>query len=162
MVTQAQGAVPNASAHVFSYNGFVKVTGSWKRIDEGGSLVPGTVTIECRQDSGQCLEASTMVSKEYVYAPELSWFDATFAPDSVSYVNDLPDCAIYSVRIDLTMKKAFAVRQKKERVTDSTCALLEDRIEMQIADGYDTHTAEHDPFEESFVPILSLIRAFAK
>jgi hypothetical protein len=159
VVTEAQGAIPNASAQVFSYDGFVKVEGSWKRIDGGGSLVPGTVVIECRRESGQCLEASTMIHDEYVYAPDLSYFNATFTPDSVSYVNDVPDCAKYSVRIDLEMKKAFAVRQKKAQATNPACAALENRIEMQIADGYETHTAEHDPFKGHFVPILSLLKA---
>lgn len=72
VLTEAQGATPNAMAHVFSYDGFVTVQGSWKRIDGGGSLVPGTVTIECRRETGQCVEASTMINDEFVHAPDQS------------------------------------------------------------------------------------------
>ena len=158
VLNEAEGAVPNETAHVFSYQGFVQVQGSWKRIDGGGSLVPGTVTIECTQETGRCLEASSMISDKYVFAPEVSWFDASFTLEAVSYVNDVPDCARYSVRIDLEMKKAFAVRQKKANPTNENCKLLEERIEMQIADGYETHTAK-DPFEGHFVPLVKLLAA---
>lgn len=158
VLTGAQGATPNSMAHVFSYDGYVNVEGSWKRIDGGGSLVPGTVTIECRRETGQCVEASVMIHDEYVCAPDLSHFNATFTPDTVSYINDIPDCAKYSVRIDLEMKKAFAVRQRKPNPTNENCKLLEDRIEMQIADGYDTHMAEHDPLKGHFVPIIQLLK----
>jgi len=158
VLNEAEGAVPNASAHVFSYDGYVRVQGSWKRIDGGGKLVPGTVTIECRQETGRCIEASTSLNDKYVHAPDLSWFDATFTPQAVTYVNDMPDCARYSVRIDLDMKKAFAVRQKKQNPSNPNCAALEERIEMQIADGYEVHT-EGDRFRGRFVPVVRMIAA---
>lgn len=160
ILNEAQGATPNTTAHVFSYDGYVNVEGSWKRIDGGGSLVPSTVTIECRRETGQCLEASVMIHDEYVYAPDLSYFKATFTPGTVSYINDLPGCAKYSVRIDLEMRKAFAVRQRKPNSTNKNCKLLENRIEMQIADGYDTHMDQHDPLKGHFVPIIKLLKLF--
>jgi hypothetical protein len=53
------------------------------------------------------------MSELYVYAPQLDWFDATFAADAVTYENNVPECARYSVRIDLKLSKAFAVRERK-------------------------------------------------
>ena len=157
VITLDPSAVPNANALVFSGDGYVKAEGSWKRIDGGGSLVPGTVAIECQRETGQCLEASTTIHDEYVYAPDLSYFNATFTPESVSYVNDVPDCARYSVRIDLEMNKVFAVRQKKQETTNPACAALENRIEMQIADGYETYSSR-DPLKGHFVPLLQLVK----
>lgn len=99
----AQGAVPNGTAIVFSYEGSATAKGRWSRIDGGGRLMPAVVTIDCRKELGRCVEASTMISDKYVYAPELDWFDATFGDDAISYENDIPNCARYSVRIDLKL-----------------------------------------------------------
>lgn len=155
----AAGASPNASAIVFSLGGYVKAQGSWKRIDGGGPLMPTTVTIECRRETGKCVEASTSIHDEYVYAPELDWFDATFSQDAVSYVNDFPVCARYSVRLDLKMQKVFAVRERKKNPTNPNCTNLEQRIEMQLADG---HESKRNTSEGHFVPIFSAIAALAE
>jgi hypothetical protein len=71
-----------------------------------------------------------MMSEQYVYTPEIDWFDAQFSGDAVSYENDRPDCARYSVRLDLKMQKVFAVRDRKENLSNANCANLEPRIEM--------------------------------
>lgn len=155
----AAGASPNASAIVFSLGGYVKAQGSWKRIDGGGPLMPTTVTIECRRETGKCVEASTSIHDEYVYAPELDWFDATFSQDAVSYENDSPACTRYSVRLDLKLQKVFAVRERKENATHPICANLERRMEMQLGDGFDS---KRDTWGGHFVPILSAISALAK
>ena len=155
----AEGARPNTPAHLFSYDGYVNAQGSWKRIDGGGALVPGTVTIECQRETGRCLEASVMVSEQYVYAPEIDWFDARFSPDAVSYENDRPDCARYSVRLDLKMQKVFAVRDRKENPSNSNCANLERRIEMQLGDGFEFSRTGLDGH---FVPIIGAIAALAQ
>jgi hypothetical protein len=155
----AEGARPNARALLFSNGGYVKAQGSWKRIDGGGTLVPGTVTIECQRETGRCLEASVMVSEQYVYAPEIDWFDARFLPDAVSYENDLPDCARYSVRLDLKMQKVFAVRDRKENPSNPNCANLERRIEMQLGDGFEP---DRDSLDGHFVPIIQGLAALAE
>lgn len=155
----AEGARPNTHAHLFSYGGYVSAQGSWKRIDGGGALVPGTVTIECQRETGRCLEASVMVSEQYVYAPEIDWFDARFSPDAVSYENDLPDCARYSVRLDLKMQKVFAVRDRKENPSNPNCANLERRIEMQLGDGFESSRTALDGH---FVPIIGAIAYLAE
>lgn len=156
VLESAQGAQPNTNSHLFSYGGYVRTQGSWKRIDGGGALVPGTVTIECQRETGRCLEASVMVSKQYVYAPEIDWFDARFSPDAVSYENDRPDCARYSVRLDLKMQKVFAVRDRKENPSNPNCANLERRIEMQLGDGFESSRSQ---LGGHFVPIIGAIAA---
>ena len=96
------------------------------------------------------------MSGRYVFAPQVERFEAKFAPDAVTYENDIPACAKYAVRIDLQLKKVFAVRDRKEAVTNPMCANLEDRIELQLGDGY---SASDDPLADHFVPLLSGITA---
>ena len=151
----AQGAQPNSYANLFTYDGYVRAQGSWKRIDGGSPLVPGTVTIECQRETRRCLEASVMLSGQYVYAPELDWFEARFSPDAVSYENDRADCARYLVRLDIKMRyKVFAVRDRKENPTNPNCANLERRIEMQLGDGFEPGRPALDGH---FVPIIKAI-----
>ena len=154
VVASSTAAQPNTMANLFSYNGYVRAQGTWKRIDGGDRLVSSTVTIECHRDTGRCLEASTHMNDEYVYSPELDWFDAKFETDSVSYENDMPDCANYSVRLDLKMKKVFAVRQRKANPTNPACLNLENRIEMQLSDGFENRS---DTLDDHFLPILKTI-----
>lgn len=156
VLASAEGAQPNNYSHVFNYGGYVRAQGSWKRVDGGDPLVPGTVTIECQQETGRCLEASVMVNEEFVYAPEIDWFNAQFSRDAVTYENDIPNCVRYSVRIDLKLQKAFAVRERKNNPSNLNCANLERRIEMQLGDGFDP---SRDSTKGHFVPFLRLIMA---
>lgn len=158
VIASSQAAQPNASAHVFSYDGDTVAQGRWKRIDGGSPIVPSTVTIDCRRELGKCVEATTTMSELYVYAPKLDWFNATFAADAVTYENDIPECARYSVRIDLNLSKAFAVRERKAAPSNPECAKLEPRVEMQMADGYDSGK---NPADGHFVPIFAVTRALA-
>ena len=156
VLSSADGARPNSMAHFFHMQDYTKAQGTWKRIDGGGSLVPSTVTIECREYSGQCIEASVMMNDHYVYAPEIDWFDAKFSGDAISYENDAPDCARYSVRLDLKMEKVFAIRDRKGNPTNPVCTKLERRIEMQLGDGFEpTKNAR----EGHFVPLISGVAA---
>lgn len=100
-----------------------------------------------------------MISDGFVYAPELDWFDAEFAPDAVSYVNDVPNCVRYAVRLDLKMEKVIAVRDRKPSPTDARCSNMEQRIEMQLGDGYEPGKPALDGH---FVPLFSIIAAMAK
>ena len=156
VIASSQAAQPNASAHVFSYEGYTVAQGRWKRIDGGSPIVPSTVTIDCRRELGKCVEATTTMSELYVYAPQLDWFDATFAADAVTYENNVPECARYSVRIDLKLSKAFAVRERKTAPSNPECAKLEPRVEMQMADGYDSGK---NPADGHFALIFAAIRA---
>lgn len=158
VLSGAEGARPNSSAMVFGWDGYAQAEGSWKRIDGGGALLPGTVTIECRRETGQCIEASTMIIDKSVFAPDLDRFDASFTPELVTYENDRADCALYSVRIDLKLKKAFAVRERVKNPSNENCDKLEPRIEMQLADGFDVN-ASRNSLDEHFVPLVKIISA---
>lgn len=156
VLADAGGAVPNGTARVFSYGSFTTAQGRWARIDGGGKLMPAVVTIDCQQELERCIEASTTINDEYVYSPEIDWFEAKFSDDAVTYENDVPDCARYSVRIDLKLKKTFAVRERKSNPANPNCAKLEPRIEMQLGDPYEP---DADPTKGHFVPLVSILRA---
>lgn len=94
VIENATGAQANAPFHLFRMEGYVVANGRWWRTDGGGKLVPSTVTIECRQETGECVEASVAMFGEYVPAPEMDWFDAQFSPDAVTYLNDRPEWVV--------------------------------------------------------------------
>lgn len=156
VIASAEVAQPNAPASLFSYSGYTIAEGRWRRLDGGSPIVPSTVAIDCRREHGRCIEATTTISDRYVYAPKLDWFDATFSQDAITYENDVPDCARYSVRLDLKLKKVFAVRERKDNPSNPTCAKLEPQIEMHLSDG---HEGDRNPLEGHFVPLFSGVRA---
>jgi hypothetical protein len=164
VLAASQQAEPASTSYVSSLDsyGYVSVKGSWKRIDGGENLLPTSVAIECRENMGKCIEASTWMDKNNVFAPEIDIFDATFTPDMVTYENDYPKCAKYFVRIDLKLQKAFSVRELK-KTNKTECSKMEKRIEMQISDGYDKSGVIA---QYHFVPILdilgAIIRVFSK
>lgn len=143
-----------AKAWVFQSGGYTTATGRWKRIDGGEPLVPATVTIECRESARQCIEASVALNDNYIGAPAIDLFPATFRPEAVTYENDFPQCAKYTVRIDLGLKKVFAVRERKLSPTNPNCKDLEQRIEMQLADGYDP---DEKPLDGHFLPLFQIL-----
>lgn len=157
VLASAQEAWPNVSYQFDSYDGFTKARGVWKRIDKGDKLVPVAVTIECRRELNQCVEMSTSMRGNSVFAPEAEWFDATFSADGISYQNTNPVCVTYAVRIDTRMEKVFAVRTRKPNPNNEMCKEMEPRIESQLADGFDNH--DFDAKKGHFVPIVSLISA---
>ena len=138
---------------VSSFGVFTTAQGRWTRIDGGDPMAPGAVTIDCRSDLGRCDEVNVSVNDGWVTRPMLDSYPATFTTDQISYSNDDPICARYSVRIDLKLKKVFAVRERKADRTP-TCASLEDRIEMTLGNGY-----QHDPnyYDKHFLPVIWII-----
>ncbi len=151
-------AKPNAFFHLFTYGGYTAAEGSWKRLDGGGKLMPTAVKIECNRDHGQCLEAYSNANDGFFYPPNIDRFDARFTPDLITYENSAPDCATYIVRVDLALKKVLAVRTRKPNPTNEQCKMLEERIEMQLADSYEYS----DPGEGHFLPVLNTIGAIFK
>lgn len=147
------------SAYVGSIQGYTRATGRWARIDGGGSMVPGATSITCDQSEGKCVEATASLLNGYVSEPTVDTFDATFAPDAVTYENDNPTCARYSVRIDLRLKKVFAVRERKANPENEMCRNMEPRIEMTLGDGYQR---DANPLGDHFVPIIRAIAAFTR
>lgn len=105
------------------------------------------------------MEASVMVWDDAVGTPDVSRFQAKFDGDSVSYQNDGPLCVTYSTRIDLKLKKVFAVRQHKENIEGDLCKGTEERIEMVLGDGWRT---KKKPLEGHFVPLMSLLAGTAE
>lgn len=149
-----QRAEPSAIKTIYSNDGYVTARGRWIRSDGGSPIMAGVVSIECRRETGQCLEASVTSNKQYYSPPELDWFDAKFTIDGVSYVNDNPECARYAVRIDTAQKRVFATRDRKSSPTNSRCQKMEERVAMELGDGY---VRDPDPFKGHFVPLLSLL-----
>lgn len=143
---------------VFGPAGFriINAEGMWQRVDGGEKLAPSTVHIECNEERKECLEVTASMIGDSVFVPDLMRFHATFAPDVVSYENDFPACAKYQVRVDLRLKKVFAVREKKvvPKNQAALCnTLLEDRIAMQLAaSGY-----EQPSLNGHFVPLFSAL-----
>lgn len=156
VISIANDATPNGSASVFRHDGYVAASGTWKRIDGGSKLSPVVVALDCREETGNCIEATTGMSERYVYPPDITVHGATFTADAVTFVNEVPDCARYTVRIDTEMKKAFAVRQRKENPTNLRCKDIEDRIEMQLADGFEFDPAKYD---DHFLPLVRVVKA---
>lgn len=143
-----------ANDYVGSFGGHTKATGRWQRTDGGSKLVPGATTIQCSQERGECLEVTAHWFDGYVGTPEIDTFPATFADDLISYRNDIPDCAVYTVRIDLALKKVFAVRQRKTNPGNPMCAKLEERVEMTLGRGFqpsDRNVNEH------FLPVVNTL-----
>lgn len=148
--------------YVGSVGDSVRATGRWVRIDNGGAMVPAAVVIECDRARGECDEMVATAMNGYVGEPTLDRFNATFTPDAVSYENDLPECARYSVRIDLKLKKVFAVRERKPNPTNVNCRNFEPKIEMTLGNGYqpsDNNVSEH--FVPLFASLVTVLRWFS-
>ena len=155
VISSSAEAQPNGLATVFRHGGYVAARGTWKRIDGGSHLSPVTASIDCREETGTCIEATTGMSEHYVYPPEIDIHRATFAADAVTFVNDVPDCARYTVRIDTELKTAFSVRQRKENPVNPRCKDIEERIEMQLADGFEFDPAKYD---DHFLPLVRIVK----
>lgn len=139
---------------MFSTSGWTAAEGSWRRIDNGGKLIPTTARIECHQAEGECTEVSVHVDDDSVWSPDMETFKAQFTPDAITYDNNSPTCVHYSIRIDLKLRKVFGVRERTSNKSD-LCKHLEQRIEMQLADGWDLNDK---PMEGHFVPVFQGVR----
>lgn len=144
----------STSLFVNRVNTLVSATGRWKRIDDGSKLIPGSVRITCWQNEARCYETGYNVLNGYAGTPSLDIFDATFSDEAVTYSNDVPDCARYSVRIDLELEKVFATRVRKDNPDNPNCSALEKRVEMTLGDGFEYD----DPFEKHFLPLLWIFK----
>lgn len=147
------------SANVFSAGGYTTATGQWMRTDGGERLVPASILIECDEDRGECMEVSTFMLTGSMGTPVIDRFPAQFSPDMVSYENDAPKCARYTVRIDLKLEKVIALRQVKDGPLDKNCDFLEKRVEMTLGSSYDNL---EDPLEGHFVPLFAVLAGLVK
>lgn len=143
------------TAMVTSVMGSTSAKGRWKRLDGGTKLLPGATAIECQQDSGQCVEANISLYNGYWNEPDITTYDARFTSDAISYENDDPLCARYSVRVDLKLEKVFAVRERKPIAAQRPeCKTLEPRIEMTLGNGV---VEDESGLGGHFVPLLSAV-----
>lgn len=138
---------------------YVFARGKWTWLDKEEDLVPASISIECDKALRECMEASVMILDNAVGTPNVSRFPASFDQNSVIYENSTAACVTYSTRIDLKLKRVFAVRQQKQDAEGELCEGTEDRIEMTLGDGWRN---KKDPLEGHFLPIMSLLAAFAK
>ncbi len=101
--------------------------GRWNRIDGGSALVAGAVRIDCRRDERRCYEVSYGINGGYVKSPDLSIYPATWGVDQISYENNDPACARYSVRVDQKLEKVFAILERKDKpsMAGFDCAKLD-------------------------------------
>lgn len=143
-------------ASVYSAQGLTVARGTWKRLDNGSEMVPASVTIQCWEERGQCHEATAnMFDGKSLMPPEIDTFDAKFGPDAVTYENDDPICAKYSVRIDLKLEKVIAVRDRKADAKGEMCANLEPHIEMMLVSATDI---KFDPLKGHFLPLFQILK----
>jgi hypothetical protein len=140
-------------ASVFTFGDWTVAEGRWRRIDGGEELVPTAVRIECYQDRGECTEVSVNVHDNSVWSPDMETFKAQFAADAITYENQSPTCVHYTIRIDRRLKKVIGVRERTEDKREE-CQRLEQRIEMQLGDGWEVSP---NSLKGHFVPLFSLL-----
>jgi hypothetical protein len=153
----ASNQPPNIAtfASVGGTMGFTSAKGRWKRIDGGTKLLPSATTIQCQQAKGECVESNVSFYNGAINEPDISTYGARFSADAISYENNDPLCARYSVRIDLKLKKVFAVRERKPLNSEQPqCKDLEQRIEMSLGNGFQK---DENLLAGHFVPLLSTI-----
>lgn len=154
----AEGAQPNTRFTMSSFGNRVTAEGSWRRTDGKGKLAPTATTILCDKALNQCIEATTNIIDEHVFSPDVTHFDAQFGPDVITYTNSYPQCAKYTVRLDLKMEQVLATRQRTNTAGD--CAMLEPLIRMRLG-GWKEEGEFGLEIGDHFVPIISMISALA-
>lgn len=140
---------------VFAANGYASAEGQWLRVDGGKPLIPTLVTVECRQERGICIEASTHPTDDFPLPASVDIFDARFDGDTITYVNNYPTCVRYDVRFDTKLLQLTAVRERKANASQPACAANEPRIEMQLSDS--PRVSYSDNLKGHFVPFLSIL-----
>ena len=155
VVNAGEGATPAVGKYISGYGNVLTATGSWQRSDGGSPIISGTVQIECFRDTNICIEAQVTSNGKYFHAPSIDIFRARFSGTSVSYTNDNPDCAKYSVLIDVKTERAIATRDGKENPKNEFCKKLEKRVAMELGSSWDRPWK--DPTKEHFVPLLQLV-----
>lgn len=158
VVTNAKSVKFGGFASVFVTSDYAAAHGRWERIGQGSSLAPAVTSIQCSARTKECIEAYSRSIEGFVFPPQISTFPARFTADGVTYENDDPECARYSVRIDAKMRKVFALRERKGQPSNPICAGLDKRLEMQLVDPSGLSS---NPLENHFAPLLKIIAALA-
>lgn len=141
--------------------GFVIANGTWKRSDGGARIVPGVTEIRCVKPMNLCIEATSIVpSGSNFMSMNVDLFIVSeFSDTAVTYRNDIPQCATYSVRIDLAQKRVTATRDRRPDPELESCKLMEPRVAMELRDGYEGLT-DAKWMDDHFLPLVKMVRAF--
>ena len=137
----------------------VHAEGIWRRSDGGSPIQQGTVAIRCIRAWAACIEVNNS------YMPDVLALNSTidvrenaeFDSEAVEF-ESVAECARYRVRIDLKQRRVTATRDRLPGANAEKCALLEDRVTMEMADG-DRYTERVDAAwtEEHFLPLYRLL-----
>lgn len=153
----------NFMLHGGAKQGYVSASGQWIRSDGGSRILPGTVKIECFNSAEpMCIEASATYFDGSRSAPIfIELFTTTeFTDSAVTYENDNPGCAKYTVRLDLVQKRVTATRVKKATPELPDCDKLEERVAMELGSGFD-HMSD-GWMDNHFLPIFNANRAISR
>lgn len=159
----AANDAPTTLISKFVYGGgdYVSAEGRWRRTDGGDPLTPGLVKIECERSSAACHVIEVLVPEGAVWPPEMNEYPARFSNDGVAYSWNA-GCVQYDVRIDTNTKQVVGVRRllpPKQQSAASDCSyVLDERIEMVLADGYGAEFEDYDLPEDRWLPLLRLLR----
>lgn len=152
-------AKSNVAFYMSRMGDLATAQGRWRRTDGGSPLLDAALTIECRRDRGECLEASVISIDEGFFNPTIERFPAKFEDDVVTYENNVPECVRYSVKMDFAQKSVIASRELKSGRLEPRCAKLEPAIRMRLGDSYEDGDFR-SPDQSHFVPIISVLMAF--
>lgn len=157
-VLQAADKGYGPTYHFNAGPGYAHASGRWIRSDGGSEIIRGTATIECRQELGICIEATTaQLTSNSDEAPDVTYFPISeFSQTSIAYENTRPFCAEYRVRLDLTQKRVTATRTVKAEAREDICSGLEKRVEMQLGDGF-AQDIKTDRLAGQFVPLIRMV-----
>ncbi|WP_374607275.1 hypothetical protein [Thermomonas sp.] len=139
--------------------GYATAEGQWVRSDGGSPIIPNSIAIRCEMaPTPRCIEASTNAfgSGRIVHTNIDVFEDVKFTADGITYTNDNPDCATYSVRLDGKQKRVTATRVAKAGTT--ACLNIEPRVVMELQDGLRARI-NGDWMDDHFLPIVKILRA---
>lgn len=135
--------------------------GSWRRTDGGDPIFPNIVTITCSRERSTCRVSEVVITDDRVSPPTITTVPAQFDGGSVRY-EMRGGCVHYFVNIDSAIGSATSIRTllpNDEQTPIIDCDFAEERIEMELADGYDRSEGSNDGLPEGFfLPLMRLTR----
>jgi hypothetical protein len=150
-------AEPNVSFNLFRFQEYTSAAGVWRRTDDGGTMSPAIIALECNQAKGSCTMVDVGMNERSVFTPNISNFDAKFEPDSIAFVDDSATCVTLNFRIDLRLKKVNAIREAKtDQAKNQMCREMEKRIDLTLGDSPLRSGEAKD--NNHFLPVFDLLK----